>query len=254
MSSSPYTKDFYAARDAGSLSSATTVLEILFRQFKPRTVVDIGCGHGTWLAAAETLGSTRLKGIDGPWITKSDLIRPSIEFACVDFESGFSAGGPFDLCISVEVAEHVSPARAGEFVKTLCDTSDIVVFSAAIPGQGGTHHVNEQWQSHWIRLFDAHDYACHDIFRPAIWDKEIVDWWYRQNTFLFKRRGSSVDNLPTLSDSPAIADIVHPEHFRAKIESLKGAITNPSWRFCVDLLRRYLSLKARKVFHLGETK
>ena len=62
-------------------------------------------------------------------------------------------GRRFDLVNCLEVAEHLDASRADSFVDDLCALGDVVVFSAAIPGQGGTHHVNEQFQSYWQERF-----------------------------------------------------------------------------------------------------
>ena len=53
----------------------------------------------------------------------------------------------FDLALSLEVAEHLPPECGSEFVQTLTDLSSVILFSAAIPFQGGTDHLNEQWPS-----------------------------------------------------------------------------------------------------------
>jgi hypothetical protein len=79
-----------------------------------------------------------------------------------------------------------------------------VLFSAAIPGQGGNNHVNEQWQSYWADRFAAHGYGPRDIVRPAVRDDRSVAYWYRQNAVLYSK------GHPT--DRPADFDWVHPEH------------------------------------------
>ena len=99
----------------------------------------------------------------------------------------------------------------------LCALAPTVVFSAAIPGQGGTQHVNEQWQSYWVELFEQQGFGVHDPLRPAIWDDESVDVWYRQNLLVFGR--GRVSDL-------VVADLVHPAQWSA----LRDAPSDPTLR------------------------
>ena len=94
------------------------------------------------------------------------------------------------MCL--EVAEHLSETRASSFVNDLCALGDLVLFSAAVPGQGGMNHVNEQWPSYWSAFFKENGLACFDILRPKVWNNSLIDWWYAQNVFLFVRDGSPV--------------------------------------------------------------
>ena len=95
-----------------------------------------------------------------------------------------------DLAICLEVAEHLTPAAGARLVKTLCSVAPVVLFSAAIPAQGGTNHINEQWQSHWADEFAAHGFDCFDPIRPEIWNDRDVFPWYRQNILLFVSRSA----------------------------------------------------------------
>jgi hypothetical protein len=117
----------------------------------------------------------------------------------------------FDLCISLEVAEHLSQAKAKHFIDFLCTASDIVLFIAAIKYQGGTKHTNEQWQSYWIDQFKSHAFDCVDMIRPHLWNHTLVEWYYNQNIFLFVGPNNSVLSLNALKDSEKpIFDVVHP--------------------------------------------
>ena len=49
---------------------------------------------------------------------------------------------PFALAQSFEVAKHLDQQYALKFVKLLTSCADIVLFSAAIPYQGGVCHIN----------------------------------------------------------------------------------------------------------------
>jgi SAM-dependent methyltransferase len=247
-----YGPDFYRNRD-GSLRSAQIILSILYKLYQPLSVVDIGCGLGSWLAAAESLGSRKLKGFDGSWVNKDNLLSKNIDFTAVDINKNeLELKEKYDLCISLEVAEHLPGAYSDRFVERLCQASDIILFSAAIKYQGGIQHINEQRQSYWIKLFDSNGYKCLDIFRPVIWENNAVEWWYRQNIFLFVNRlpeSGSVNNLGNAMLCP-IADIVHPENYENKcvnLENLQKQMKYPTIRFILRSINRYF-LNKRYIF------
>jgi hypothetical protein len=235
-----YDQEFYAHHLDGSIKSAQVVLTILYNYFSPVSVIDFGCSKGGWLSVAESLGSRDLAGLDGAWVSTEDIISKNIRFKTVDFNNKITIDKKYDLCISVEVAEHVKPNAADNFICSLCNSSDVIIFSAAIERQGGTGHINEQWQSYWIEKFGACNFQCFDLFRPRIWYNDEVDWWYRQNIFLFVKRSCALV-LPTADT--AVHDMVHPALYNKKmdyIDSLKNKISHPSLRECMDFIKRYL--------------
>ena len=210
-----YDERFFDGQIAASLRSAKTILGLLFDSYQPRSVIDVGCGRGAWLAVAGALGAQTLAGVDGDWVYPAQLLSDRIEFRAVDMEQDFDPGARYDLAISVEVAEHLSEARARPFVEILCRASDVVLFGAAIKHQGGTNHINEQFQSYWVRIFESQDYESFDVIRPSVWNDDDVEWWYRQNTFLFVNRQASIGldrELLRRMEKP-IVDIVHPRNY-----------------------------------------
>ena len=204
----PYSARFYDARRAGSLSSAEIVLPILFDLLLPSSVLDIGCGVGTWLAAAHKLGATRLIGYDGPHVRPDMLVDHEIEFRSINLEHEEPKPERIDLAMSLECAEHVSQAAGFRIVKCLCQSADAVLFGAAIPGQGGKHHVNEQWQTYWIRLFADNGFDAYDVVRPVCWNDRRVEPWYAQNTLLYLKHGGRL--ALSAGDRVVIPDVVHP--------------------------------------------
>lgn len=221
----------YQQRHQNTLHAARTVLSLLCERVGPlSSAVDLGCGVGTWLSVAREQGAQEILGLDGPWVDRELLVIPQQAFRQVAL--GEIDAGPrrYHLAISLEVAEHLPAARADPFVSALTGLADLVLFSAAIPGQGGRNHVNEQWPQYWVEKFDRAGYAVHDFIRPHIWSDERIPYWYRQNILLFARRdGSARLGLPaeTLDDgSCPPLDLVHPEMLR---RALKGARRPPGW-------------------------
>ena len=218
-----YGKDFYENHIEGMSSSAAIVLSSIYELYKPQSVVDIGCGQGAWLKAAEDLGTKILKGFDGEWVRKEALLSKNIDFVPVNFDESMpKLNEKYDLCISLEVAEHISEENAEKFIDLLCEASDIVLFGAAIKYQGGTNHINEQWQSYWIDLFKNKGYECIDCVRGSIWNNMSVEWWYKQNTFIFIGSNNTYlkpEELRAL-EKP-IYDIVHPTNYANKVHAYK---------------------------------
>jgi|SRR5579875_1270732 len=222
----PYNAAFFAGQSARSLISARVVLGALFERFRPESVLDVGCGVGPWLRAAQELGVKHILGIDGDYVDRSAMLIDPSAFLPLDLERQrlcdlnlLADGRRFDLVISVEVAEHLSYARAESFANDLTWLSDVVLFSAAVPFQGGEHHVNEQWPEFWALLFRARGFECLDLLRPLIWARPDVDWWYAQNLLLFVRRGSAaIEQLRSLPrpEVPPLS-LVHPSNYLAQI-------------------------------------
>ena len=250
----PYSAGFFAQNVRSSTPSALQVLGRLALVHRPQSVVDFGCGSGAWLAGAEQLGATRLRGFDGPWVDPRALTSDRIEFTAMNFEESLPEfSEAYDLAISVEVAEHLSKERAEALIARLTEAADVIVFSAAVPMQGGTHHINENPQSYWIGLFDSAGFDVFDIFRPALWNDSSIRWWFRQNIFLFVRRGSAAVDLGAVRALQGpLVDVIHPENFaskvnagrattadlRAQVSELKGRLAAADDHTCYECRRR----------------
>jgi SAM-dependent methyltransferase len=185
MSGETYDKEFYDLQLKGSLDSARLFLGYLFARWVPRSVIDIGCGRGTWLTACKELGVKHLVGLDGPWVTQDMMLDPAIDFRSANLAEDGAVTASYDLALSLEVAEHLPPEASDQFVLTLAQASNAVLFSAAFVAQPGTNHINTRLHSFWAKKFLANGYQLFDIFRQEFWDNKKVRPWYRQNTFLY---------------------------------------------------------------------
>ena len=210
---------FYKERHALTLHSARAVLSLVWDIFGPQSsILDVGCGVGTWLLVGEQLGASAIQGIEGPWLEGVKdvvVVVPRDRIRITDLEQDWQAPGKFGLAISLEVAEHLSPQAGLRLVERLSAASPLVLFSAAVPGQGGNGHVNEQWPMYWQKMFAGRGYRAIDCIRPVIWEDSRIPWWYRQNTVLFadkevareyylKRASIANADIPLLG-------LIHPE-------------------------------------------
>jgi SAM-dependent methyltransferase len=220
MSDDRYGAEFFSSIQADAARSASVIAPLLAQLFKPSSVVDIGCGTGDLCLAFAGLGVKRVLGIDGPWAETARLALGD-SFRQIDLSQPFDLPESFDLAISLEVAEHLPAAAANGFVSSLARCASVVAFSAAIPHQGGTNHVNERWPEYWAGLFSRQGFSCYDWLRPRLWNDRAVCWWYAQNMLLFVRQDcdAALDVLrgehvhPT--DHPLA--LVHPQNFEQKL-------------------------------------
>jgi Glycosyl transferase family 11. len=199
----PYTSRYYHQISDGSIRSARLVLEAL--GWMPESVIDIGCGVGEW-----NNGHPDYTGVDFR-INKKDLLIPAENFISCDLNNTYlEPGRKYDLALCLEVAEHLRPNRAEGLIKMLCSLSDRVLFSAAIPYQGGTGHINERFQTYWAGLFAEHGFGAAEI-QPAIRDCPDIEFWYRQNIILYERGARGV-----------VCDFVLPDYYLQIVRSRNG--------------------------------
>ncbi len=223
-----YGDDFYKNQMDDSLISAMKYVELLFPLYKPNTVVDVGCGRGTWLKAFKDRGASVLVGYDGVWNAQVNMIDPSIMFYGVDLNDPITVSDSdrFDLAMSLEVAEHLAPSSAKSFIQSLTNLSNVVLFGAAYTKQGGTNHINEQPHTYWAKIFTEFDYVPYDLFRPVVWGDDEVEFWYQQNTFLYVKNNSPFTQVLQSSGHYPIKNIrfldcVHPALYESKTRELE---------------------------------
>jgi SAM-dependent methyltransferase len=206
--------------------SAEKIFNLLFKLYKPNSILDVGCGLGTWLSVAREFGVENVYGIEGVWMDPKQLRIDPEYVAIQDLEHPFNLDRSFDLVISLEVAEHLSPNVAGTFIASLVSHGNIILFSAAIPCQGGHNHINEQFPSYWANLFAEFDFIPLDFIRRQIWDDRNIHWWLRQNILLFVRREFAIDNpiFAKYIDSLTPLSIVHPDVYIGRLQQIEQTI------------------------------
>jgi SAM-dependent methyltransferase len=208
-----YSNGFFEQISAGCERSADVVVPMICDLVRPASVVDVGCGQGVWLRRFKRSGVTRVFGIDGDYVDPRSLLIERGEFMAVDLEKPLPRLGSFDLALCLEVAEHVSAEIAGSLVKDLTSLAPVIAFSAAIPGQRGTHHVNEQWPEYWAVQFRDAGFLAFDPIRPRVRSNASVELWYRQNLVVYAAREWAAQhpeiNASLVEDASLLGEWVH---------------------------------------------
>lgn len=226
--------------------AAEQLLPVLFDVYQPHSILDVGCGLGNWIQVAKKLGVPDVVGVDGDYVDRSLLKINAGEFVEKNLTEPFDLKRKFDLVICLEVAEHLPDSSASGLIESLTAHADVILFSAAVPGQGGQNHINEQWPKYWQNLFRKQGYDMIDFFRPKIWDNQLIERWYRQNLFLVVRNGHP---LSSIGDHFARA-LIHPELFEVvsneyenKIARLKTSIKKLESRDFIGKVSKFFKRK-----------
>ncbi|MGH7949769.1 MAG: methyltransferase domain-containing protein [Candidatus Binataceae bacterium] len=191
---SAYDAAFFDSHVPVALESARVVVPLMLRLMAVRSVVDVGCGIGAWLHVFEQNGVPDICGLDGEYVARERLMFDVNRFVTTDLGGDFHIPARFDLAVCVEVAEHLPTRSSPHLLDELTSAAPVILFSAALPHQGGRLHVNEQWPDYWIEHFRTRGYLMADALRPLIWHDPRVAWWYRQNLVVFASEAALAAN------------------------------------------------------------
>jgi SAM-dependent methyltransferase len=205
-----YRESYYEDKATGV--SAALILPFVVNHYHPRHAIDIGCGNGVWLNELKKLGVEDVTGVDGPHI--KNPFDPG-KFIVADLRETYPEfTQKFDVCLCLEVAEHLPPEKAESFVDYLATASNVIIFGAAIPGQGGHGHLNCQWQGYWVEKFRRRGFRALDWLRTEIWNDSRIAQFYRQNIVALEYHPDSPYSI--------FQDVVHPEFYIWKMQTLKA--------------------------------
>jgi SAM-dependent methyltransferase len=250
-----YNHDFYRLHQSGSDRSAREIIPLILEFVQPRSVIDVGCGIGTWLSVFAENGVQDILGIDGEWVDKKLLRIPQSFFVASDLKQQIRVNREFDLVISLEVAEHLPALVAETFVDSLVELGPVIVFSAAIPLQGGVHHVNERWPNYWEKLFRERGYVVVDALRKRVWQKGDVEWWYAQNILIFVD-AASLKNYPLLKKEQECTNLrqlslVHPKLYLARCDPMAFSFMQLMKTLPVSFRRAVVTKLKRSAFRVS---
>ncbi|MFI4866070.1 MAG: methyltransferase domain-containing protein [Steroidobacterales bacterium] len=194
---SSYDQSFFEYVTNSAAAAAGRIVPLLLQQLAPGSVLDVGCGQGAWLAVWHDHGVQDLLGVDGSYVDRGRLLFAPERFYAHDLRQPFDLGRSFGLVQCLEVAEHLPERSAEPLIDSLIRHGEVIVFSAAPPGQGGHEHVNERSYEYWRALFLHRGYLALDYLRPRILSDPGIERWYRYNTLLYVRH----DAITRLSEA-----------------------------------------------------
>jgi len=150
------------------------------------SILDFGCGVGSWAKAFQESGVKNCFLIDHPSIDVSKLlIRSDFTFVPANLDKFLPDVIKVDCVVSTEVLEHISDYRSDQIIDYLTKCSDLIIFSAAIPRQGGLGHCNEQRHAYWHQKFYERGFCFYDGFKTEVLDNDRIVYWLRQNLFIY---------------------------------------------------------------------
>jgi SAM-dependent methyltransferase len=200
-----------------NLDTPKEIVPIVITIVNPKSVVDIGCGTGTWLNIFKKNGVTEYLGVEGFHLNPDKLVIDADKVLLKDLEQSFELEKKYDLALCLEVAEHLKPESVDLFVESLTKVADIILFSAAIPFQGGQNHINEQWPTYWEEKFKKYNFYFSDSIRQLFWENSKIQWWYKQNMFFVAHESKQ----SIIKRTNTILNVVHPIVFLAS-KKIKG--------------------------------
>lgn len=186
-----YNQTFFNNTVKFESQSAKDFVKILIRAFAPKSVIDIGCGNGIYLA--EFLkNNVDILGYDGsPAAISSSLVGDKIKLH--DLCEPLELSQHFDLCLCLEVAEHLEKSCAQTLISALTGLSATIIFTAATPGQGpiSIGHINEQPPRYWQEKFERKNFILNKTLTEKI-KKEMADqhvvWWLIKNLMIYEKQ------------------------------------------------------------------
>jgi 2-polyprenyl-3-methyl-5-hydroxy-6-metoxy-1,4-benzoquinol methylase len=163
---------------------ATRLAQWIATEIAPATVLDIGCGPGTYVRALRAAG-VEATGID----TDTRVLGQQH----LQQQSLFELQQQAHLVICLEVAEHIEPSKAHDVVSSVVQAAEAggwLIWSAAHPGQGGVGHINCQSKDYWAQLITASG-----LQRDAETEQQMLAHieagyhmgWFLQNAMVFRR-------------------------------------------------------------------
>lgn len=160
-------------------------LELLkiFNDENIKTIVDFGCGPGTYVNFFKYAGFD-IDGYDG----NPNTVELSRGLCSVlDLTTNFELGKTFDCVLSLEVGEHVPKEYEQNYINNLVKYSKkYIIISWGVPGQGGYGHVNCQTNEYVKNEFKKRGYESMDLLEVAIRNSAEASW-FANTLMVFKK-------------------------------------------------------------------
>lgn len=187
-----YSKTYYASLNKEESDQAKMLAKILTKLYNPKSVVDIGCGTGLYLAPF----NIEIKyGVDISAVAFDPELKKesSRNLIVKDLTKPKAIPLKTDLAICLEVVEHVGDENVEVLMDNIVSASDILVVTSAPPGQAGLNHVNCQPQEYWQKKFEARGFHrdYHDEYQIVSYLMGVPHTvWIIRNLMVYKKNES----------------------------------------------------------------
>lgn len=158
------------------------ILDSAIERWHPRSFLDVGCGTGQAIDYVINRG-IECMGLEGSAVAiDQSPVKPQIRMA--NLNEPIDLGQRFDMVWCFEVAEHIHPKFTETFLDTLTSHGNLIVLSAAQPGQGGAGHFNEQPPSYWIQRMTRRGFVLEEQFTQQLHALPVT---HSENMMVFTR-------------------------------------------------------------------
>lgn len=175
--------------------SKACLVEVFIELGTPPTFLDVGCGPGHLVLYAAAVGCQAV-GVDVCLPVREQVYTNSrtngtARLIHADLLKEMKLE-PASMVICWEVAEHLPPTAADPLVKLLAEsTKECLFFTAAIPGQGGAGHLNEQPKNYWRDKFESYGLIYETSLTETLAQRMLIAApaapWYGNNLQIFRR-------------------------------------------------------------------
>lgn len=185
----PFTPNFYSETWPNGYAFAKLVVKMLDDIQPLESVFEAGCGAGGFLKwcfehnkeimGVEISDVLPVAVIPTKYIRIQDL-RQQVRLPEMPVA---------DLCVSLEVAEHISEDYIDIFIDNICFLCpEFILFSAARPGQPGDGHINCQPQEYWIQKIESRGFRFMPGLTGILRGNVDIPTYYRENSLIFRRK------------------------------------------------------------------
>lgn len=160
--------------------------EVVINKYDPQSVIDFGCGAGRFLIPFWKQ-DIEIKGIDASTNAFNTAPLPDAVLEKQDLRSPYYSDKTYDISLCIEVLEHIPSEYSDTIVDSITSSASIAIITAAPPGQGGRHHVNEQSRSYWIEKFSNYGFSYSDYDTRKVKNQISIEHldWLRENLMIF---------------------------------------------------------------------
>ena len=98
-----YDNTFFDYINGGARTSAQRLIETVQPWLNAKSVLDLGCGRGVWLAEWKAAGADQVLGVDGAYVDQTQLAVEPEQFMSADLTQPVRTDKRFDIAQSLEV-------------------------------------------------------------------------------------------------------------------------------------------------------